>query len=423
MKKRGTIGMLLLGLLLISIIACSGGDQEPPAQTGNKDINVTSDGNLSLPNQRELTFGTSGKIAEISVAEGDRVTAGQVLARIDTISLERAVTTAEDSVSTAALAVEAAELAVETAEVDLLAVENTAKEAIRAAEIDLQQVNDNLRQITYPYTYSTFAFDVPQSLADIGDAQRQTTEAQALLEIGLSSGKYWEIQGLLKKVQDNLVEARERLARGQGVDVFEEQLLPVSDFWALRTAQLAVDKAQSALDNAQSSAGTNEDKANIALDTTRNDLNKALTNLNSAKHNLSAAEDELEKAVIVAPFDGIIATVDAKPGDMISVANYAIRNIFKLVDTSRMELTARVDELDIVKVKTGQKVMISVDAMPGTKLEGRVTFISPVAREPGVVLFEDEDEEKKYEVKIDFDIPENSPIRAGMSATAEIIVE
>ncbi len=67
--------------------------------------------------------------------------------------------------------------------------------------------------------------------------------------------------------------------------------------------------------------------------------------------------------------------------------------------------------------------MISIDAMPETKLEGRDTFISPVAREPGVVLFEDEDEEKDYEVKIDFDIPDGSPIRAGMNATAEIIVE
>jgi len=89
-----------------------------------------------------------------------------------------------------------------------------------------------------------------------------------------------------------------------------------------------------------------------------------------------------------------------------------------------MERVARVDEPDIAKVKAGQKVMISVDAVPEAKLEGRVTFISPVAREPvGVVLFEDEDEEKSYEVKIDFDIPENSLIRAGMSATAEIIVE
>jgi multidrug efflux pump subunit AcrA (membrane-fusion protein) len=89
-----------------------------------------------------------------------------------------------------------------------------------------------------------------------------------------------------------------------------------------------------------------------------------------------------------------------------------------------MELTARVDELDVVKIRTGQKVMISVEAVPETKFEGQVTFISPVAREPvGILLFEDEDEGKSYAVKIEFDILENSQIRVGMSATAEIIVE
>jgi hypothetical protein len=61
--------------------------------------------------------------------------------------------------------------------------------------------------------------------------------------------------------------------------------------------------------------------------------------------------------------------------------------------------------------------------MPETVIEGSVTFISPVDRDPGVVLFESDDEEKEYEVKIDFDIPENSPIRVGMNATAEIIIE
>jgi multidrug resistance efflux pump len=88
-----------------------------------------------------------------------------------------------------------------------------------------------------------------------------------------------------------------------------------------------------------------------------------------------------------------------------------------------MELIARVVELDIARVKIGQTATISVDAVSETKLEGRVTFISPVARDPGTVLFEDEDEEKEYEVKITFNVPENSPIRDGMSATAEIIVE
>ena len=138
---------------------------------------------------------------------------------------------------------------------------------------------------------------------------------------------------------------------------------------------------------------------------------------------LDEAQKQLDEATITAPFDGVVASVGVKEGEFLSPATYTGTTIVELIDPRHMELTARVDELDVVKVKTEQKVTISVDAMPGMELEGWVTFISPVAREPvGVVLFEDEDEEKSYEVKIAFEIPENSPIRSGMSATAEIFV-
>ena len=114
-----------------------------------------------------------------------------------------------------------------------------------------------------------------------------------------------------------------------------------------------------------------------------------------------------------------MANIHADRGDSVLTGT----TIVHLIDPTSMQLVARVSELDVIKVKTGQKVMISVDAMPGTTLEGLVTFISLVPREPGVVLFESDDEEKDYDVKIDFDIPENSPIRIGMNATAEIIIE
>jgi HlyD family secretion protein len=72
-----------------------------------------------------------------------------------------------------------------------------------------------------------------------------------------------------------------------------------------------------------------------------------------------------------------------------------------------------VDELDIPRVKVGQKATINIDALPGTKFEGKVSFISPVASERvGVVM---------YTVKLEFDVPAGSPVRAGMSASAEIV--
>ncbi|MFC1903137.1 HlyD family secretion protein [Chloroflexota bacterium] len=383
MKRRGIIGILLLGLLIITVTACGGGGGKTTSQQSVEgargDANVTADGDFSLIAHRLLTFDISGKVAKINVEEGNRVTKGQVLASLDTLALERDL--------------EAARQAVRTAEL-----------AIQTAEIDKELAMDNYKKLTYPYDYRTFALDVPTAMALNTDALRELNEAVEIMhELGLSREQYsweqyWDVWENLKKAQGDLVKARENLIRGYGQDVFQSGILPMDDFWTLRAAQLEVDKAQ------------------LALDKANNDMNTAM-------NGLGRAQDNLEKAVIVAPFDGTVSKIGAKEGEFLSPAAFAGRTIVEIIDLRHMELIVRVDELDVVKVKTGQKVMISVDAIPETKLEGRVTFISPVAREPGVVLFEDEDEEKDYEVKIDFDIPENSPIRAGMSATAEIIIE
>jgi RND family efflux transporter MFP subunit len=134
---------------------------------------------------------------------------------------------------------------------------------------------------------------------------------------------------------------------------------------------------------------------------------------------VTEARKQLGEATLAAPFGGEVATVYANEGD--SIANGT--TIIRLVDPTSLQLIARISELDVVNIKTEQKVIISVEALPGTVIEGSVTFISPVDRDPGAILFESDDEEKEYEVKIGFDIPENSPIRVGMNATAEIIIE
>lgn len=358
MKSWRIVTVLLLGLTLVGSMACSpfGGDEEAGQQLvkvtqGDIVLSVTAEGNLSLPWHRKLTFGTSGTVTKINVKQGDSVIKEQVLASLDVTSLE--------------LVVKAEELAVKT------------------AEIDLELATNDFREITYPYTYSTLVFDVPASIAAIGDAQRQLKEAQEALEIGLSSEQYWEVWQQLKQAQDSLIEAREKLARGYGEDVFESQILSIADYWTLRTAELEMEKAQLALDG--------------------------------AKNDLDEANSDLKKVIILAPFDGVIATVDVKEGDMLSSVNYATKIIIELIDPSRMELNADVDEIDIVEVKLGQRVIIEVDALLTLPLEGEVISVSPLAREEaGLVL---------YEVKIGFDIPQGSGLRVGMSATADIVID
>ncbi len=212
-----------------------------------------------------------------------------------------------------------------------------------------------------------------------------------------------------------------------------DAMLAGSDAEAVAIKRLQLEAAEKAEAQAQKNLDKLSDDLTIkdlevesakeSVEHAQQTINLAQQNVNLAQKSLDQAREDLGEATIVAPFDGIVSKVGVKVGEFLSPAAYTGTTIVELIDMRHMELTARVDELDVVKVKTGQKVLISVDAIPETKLEGRVTFISPVARESGAVLFEDEDEEKEYEVKIDFNIPENSPIRAGMSATAEIIVE
>ena len=359
MKRRGTICILLLGLILITTTACGSDDKETTSQQpteSDTNVTITADGNIEASSHERLTFGSGGKIDKIYVQEGDKVNKGDVLAKLDTTALELAEAQAQVALIGQQLALSQAEVNVKNAEIALERAEDS--------WLDTKSAGSKVKRLK---KYLEYHLENDQrDREEILSIQRSLREAWAhFLEVATDS-----------------VDARQVTAK-----------------------EMELELAKQSAEHAQQN------------------VNLAQQNVNLAQKSLDKARKNLEEAAIVAPFDGIVSKDGVKEGEFLSPAAYTGITIVELIDPRHMELTVRVDELDVVKVKTGQKVMISVDAMPGIMLEGRVTFISLVAREPGVVLFEDEDEEKEYEVKIDFKIPENSPIRAGMSATAEIIVE
>jgi len=149
MKKKIKLGLILAlaCLVLVSLSACGQADeveqQLVEVTRGDLVMSVSADGNLSLPRHRKLTFGIPGTVEKINVEEGEKVTKGQVLAGLDTTSLELAV---------------------------------------RTAEVDLEIATDNYRKITYPYDFRTWTLDVPASMALISDAQRELNEALEVMQ-------------------------------------------------------------------------------------------------------------------------------------------------------------------------------------------------------------------------------------------------
>ena len=385
MKRREIICILLLGLILTAATACAGGGEEtttqPPAEEVSGDINVTitGDGNMEASSHERLTFGSSGKIDKIFVDEGDEVTKGEVLARLDIASLELDLTQAQATLAQAQATL---------------------------AQAQVTQLQAQIAQAPVQVTLSQ---------AQAALTQAQASRIQAQIAFNLAEDNLEDAEDLYRRLKRWLARNNSKLKDAKVL--FETAEL---EFEVAGTQLVAADIQLETAELEFEVAGTQLTVVEPQIEAANLHVEAANLHVEAAEQALEEAQKQLDGVDITAPFDGTVVSVDVDEGDTVFTAT----PIVHLIDLRHMELVASIDELDIVKVETGQKVMISVDAVPEAKLEGRVTFISPVAREPvGVVLFESDDEVENYEVKIDFDIPEDLPIRAGMSATAEIIIE
>jgi len=137
--------------------------------------------------------------------------------------------------------------------------------------------------------------------------------------------------------------------------------------------------------------------------------------LEKAKIALEKAKDELSKTELYAPFEGIVTDVPAKEGDVISSVNYTTTPIIHLIDPSVMEMEGFVDEMDRPRVNTGDKAVITVDALPDLKLRGKVSFISEVGTIRSGLAY--------YKVTISVEPPFSPELKHGMGATAMILPE
>lgn len=303
---------------------------------------ITAVGTLAFANTRDLTFSLSGRIVEVNAKYGDIVKKGQVLARYDYNDKQKAL--------------DAAELDVKSAEIDVQDAKD-AEADITSAQIDLDQAVDSLRKLTYPYTYATFAFDVPKAVDSINNALRQVEEARKVMQAGITPEQYSEASRQLKMALDNLTDAQQALAHGYNPDVLGRQSLAVKDFWTLRAAQLAVDKAQSTLDKTKSSYKSGLDQANVALQEAINDRD--------------TAKEDLAKGIIVAPFDAVVTMVNVYRGDEWKSGQVA----FTVAELDKFEADVVVPEADITSVKEGQKTTLQLDVV-GATVSGTVTQIA-----------------------------------------------
>lgn len=108
---------------------------------------------------------------------------------------------------------------------------------------------------------------------------------------------------------------------------------------------------------------------------------------------------------VVAPFDGVINTVGAAPGDIVDTS----LQIFTVADLSTVWVQANVPERELGAIKEGDAVTVTVDAYPGKQFAGHVAYIA------------DQVDPNTGTVTVRADVPNtDGALRANMFATANI---
>jgi len=105
-----------------------------------------------------------------------------------------------------------------------------------------------------------------------------------------------------------------------------------------------------------------------------NDLDQLRFDLENARAANRLANLELSYTTVVAPISGVIASRDIKAGNFVQINS----PIFRIVDASHLEATLNVPERELAKLKPGQAVELTADALPGKRFAGVVDRVSPV---------------------------------------------
>jgi len=162
-------------------------------------------------------------------------------------------------------------------------------------------------------------------------------------------------------------------------------------------SQADLEKAQSDLELGLIEAGRKKDEIMAST--------KGLT---QAEVDVKIARMDLEKTLIRAPFAGIITDIKLSPKERLDAG----RELFTLVDISRIKVKAKVLESEVGKIVAGREVELRFSAFPGRAFKGRIEAISPVINA----------EDKTCAVHVTMDNP-SEEVKPGMHAEVEFPTE
>ncbi|HSF18319.1 MAG TPA: efflux RND transporter periplasmic adaptor subunit [Vicinamibacteria bacterium] len=143
------------------------------------------------------------------------------------------------------------------------------------------------------------------------------------------------------------------------------------------------------------------------------------TAVERARAAVDLAKTRVEKMILRAPFDAIVAEVDAELGEWVTPSPPAlpVPAAIDILDPESIYIGAPMDEVDSARIELDQKVRVSIDSFPGKSFWGRVSRVAPY-----VLDVEAQNRTVEIEVELE-DAQVATTILPGTSADVEVVLE
>ena len=442
------------------------------AVKGTLSVSVSGTGQVSSDNQLDLKPKAGGDVVKVSAKAGDKVKAGQVLFQIDAREALKSVRDARVNLESARLSlnkllepadnltlIQAQNSLAKSqenktqAEEDLSKAYDDAFNNISDAFLDLPSIMSGLQDMLY----STDAGSNGQSNVDYYfdkannfDSQAWEFRDDAKLKFEIARKSYDEnflvyksasrfsststIESLVAETYEtskNMAEAvksasnlvqfyvdKLTMAGKTPIAKASTHLSSLSAFTQQANSHLlelsaqknSIKEAKAAIINAERSiaeATASLDK--IVAGTDESDLQSARLNVTQKQNALFDAQEKFSDYSVKSPFNGTVAQISAKVGD-----NVPSGSSLGILVADKQLAEVPFNEVDISKIKPGQKCVLTFDAIEGLTISGTVAEVDAVGTaSQGVV---------SYNAKIAFDT-QDERVKSGMSVSVNVITE
>jgi len=121
------------------------------------------------------------------------------------------------------------------------------------------------------------------------------------------------------------------------------------------------------------------------VEISENDVKVKKVSLQTAMVALGAAEDRLRYTQIPSPMDGTVIQRGIQSGEVVTPgvqATFEGKPLLTVADLTTLVVKAEFNQIDVARIQLGQKVTLTLDALPGKTLTGKVTRIAPASTQP-----------------------------------------